>query len=52
MNGSAIQLDVIVVGGGIAGLWTLDALRTAGYRAILLDHGAPRGHPEHGLGRA
>ena len=40
MNGSVIELDVIVVGGGIAGLWTLDALRSAGYRAILLDHGA------------
>lgn len=40
MNGSVIELDVIVVGGGIAGLWTLDALRAAGYRAILLDNGA------------
>lgn len=40
MNGTVIELDVIIIGGGIAGLWTLDALRAAGYRAILLDHGA------------
>lgn len=40
MNGTVIELDVIIMGGGIAGLWTLDALRAAGYRTILLDHGA------------
>lgn len=40
MSGTVIELDVIVVGGGIAGLWTLDALRAAGYRAVLLDNGA------------
>ena len=32
--------DVVVVGGGIAGLWSLAALRSAGYRAILLEKAA------------
>lgn len=40
MNGTVIELDVIVIGGGIAGLWTLDALRAAGHRSLLLDQGA------------
>lgn len=32
-----IDLDVVVLGGGIAGLWLLDALVTAGHRAVLLE---------------
>lgn len=35
-----IPVDVIIFGGGIAGLWTLARLRRAGYGAILLE---PRG---------
>jgi glycine/D-amino acid oxidase-like deaminating enzyme len=31
------DLDVLVVGGGIAGLWVLDALRRAGYGALLVE---------------
>lgn len=34
-----IALDAIVVGGGIAGLWTLNRLHAAGYRAVLLEAG-------------
>jgi glycerol-3-phosphate dehydrogenase len=34
------RLDVVVFGGGIAGLWTLDVLAAAGYRAVLLEAGA------------
>ncbi len=33
-------LDVVVIGGGIAGLWTLAALRNAGYQAVLLERQA------------
>ncbi len=32
--------DVIVIGGGIAGLWTLNRLVNAGYNACLFDSGA------------
>jgi glycerol-3-phosphate dehydrogenase len=31
------QLDVVIFGGGIAGLWTLAVLTDAGYRAALLE---------------
>ncbi|WP_052480891.1 FAD-dependent oxidoreductase [Gilvimarinus agarilyticus] len=31
-----LQFDAVIIGGGIAGLWTLDRLRTSGYNAILL----------------
>ena len=31
------QFDCIIVGGGIAGLWTLARLRAAGYHAILIE---------------
>jgi len=31
------NLDVLIIGGGIAGLWLLDELRRAGYRAALLE---------------
>ena len=30
-------MDVVIVGGGIAGLWTLDALVARGYDAVLLE---------------
>lgn len=31
------RLDAVIIGGGIAGLWTLAALRAGGYAAILLE---------------
>ena len=31
------RLDVVIFGGGGAGLWLLDTLRTHGYRAVLLE---------------
>jgi len=35
-----VSVDVVIFGGGIAGLWTLARLRQAGYAAILLETGA------------
>lgn len=35
--GSVFRTDVIVVGGGVAGLWLLSRLRSAGYGALLLE---------------
>lgn len=35
----SIHLDIAIMGGGIAGLWLLDCLRTRGYHAALLTHG-------------
>ena len=32
-----IDVDVVVIGGGIAGLWTLRRLRDEGYNAVLLE---------------
>jgi len=32
-----VHVDVVVIGGGIAGLWTLAALQKAGYHAVLLE---------------
>lgn len=32
-----IKVDTVILGGGIAGLWTLNCLRRAGYQAILLE---------------
>ena len=32
-----MQLDVLIFGGGAAGLWCLDRFRRAGYHAILLE---------------
>ena len=34
---SNYQADIVIVGGGIAGLWTLARLRDLGYQAILLE---------------
>lgn len=35
-----IQKDIVILGGGIAGLWLLNRLRTAGYAAVLLERAA------------
>jgi len=40
MNHKKIPLDVVIFGGGIAGLWTLNRLRNLGYDAILLENQA------------
>ena len=34
-----LQLDALIFGGGITGLWLLDALHRSGHRAILLEAG-------------
>ncbi len=34
---AAISIDVLIIGGGIAGLWTLARLRREGYRCVLLE---------------
>jgi len=33
------RVDVVILGGGIAGLWLLDALHQAGYSALVLNKG-------------
>jgi glycerol-3-phosphate dehydrogenase len=35
-----MQLDVLIFGGGAAGLWCLDRFRSAGYHALLLESAA------------
>lgn len=40
MGNSDVRADIVIFGGGIAGLWLLDALQHAGYSAILLNKGA------------
>ena len=40
MNDAAateVTVDVLIIGGGIAGLWTLARLQKAGYKAVLLE---------------
>ncbi len=34
---TAVSVDVLIIGGGIAGLWTLARLKQAGYKAVLLE---------------
>lgn len=36
----AIELDALILGGGVAGLWTLDELVRAGHDALLIESGA------------
>ncbi|HCS51023.1 MAG TPA: FAD-dependent oxidoreductase, partial [Planctomycetaceae bacterium] len=33
-----MEADIVIIGGGIAGLWTLDELRRNGVRALLLEN--------------
>ena len=35
-----IRCDVLIVGGGVCGLWTLHTLRVAGYNAWLIERSA------------
>ena len=37
MNGTLRRVDVVIVGGGLAGLWLLNVLRGRGYGALLLE---------------
>jgi glycerol-3-phosphate dehydrogenase len=37
---NTLDVDVLVVGGGVAGLWTLAKLKQAGYQAVLLESDA------------
>lgn len=37
---TSIKKDVLIVGGGVAGLWLLNRLRNKGYDALLLEHEA------------
>lgn len=37
MHIETLELDAVVIGGGIAGLWALDRLRRDGYSALLLE---------------
>jgi glycerol-3-phosphate dehydrogenase len=39
MNNTA-SADIVILGGGIAGLWLLNRVRAAGYSALLLESGA------------
>ncbi len=39
MSATTLNCDVIVIGGGVAGLWTLNRLCNAGYDAYLFDSG-------------
>ena len=32
-----VDVDALIIGGGIAGLWTLRRLRDEGYNAVLLE---------------
>ena len=34
---TAVSVDVLIMGGGIAGLWTLARLKQAGYKTVLLE---------------
>jgi glycerol-3-phosphate dehydrogenase len=36
-NKNSVTCDIVIFGGGIAGLWALNRLRTLGYEAILLE---------------
>lgn len=40
MSGQLLHTDIAIIGGGIAGLWTLNQLRNRGYSAILFEHRA------------
>lgn len=40
MNNNKVSVDIVIFGGGIAGLWLLNRLRAEGYSALLLESGA------------
>ena len=42
-----IQTDIVIIGGGIAGLWLLNRLRQSGFSVILLESGSLGGGQTH-----
>lgn len=40
MTAPQLQIDIAIIGGGIAGLWTLNQLRNQGYSAVLFEQEA------------
>ncbi|MEM6580035.1 MAG: FAD-dependent oxidoreductase [Pseudomonadota bacterium] len=40
MSRQILHIDIAIIGGGIAGLWTLNQLRNRGYSTILFEHAA------------
>ncbi len=40
MTATQLQTDIAIIGGGIAGLWTLNQLRNQGYSAVLFEQEA------------
>ncbi len=40
METTAVQTDIAIIGGGVAGLWLLNQLRAHGYSAVLFEHHA------------
>ncbi|MDP6691676.1 MAG: FAD-dependent oxidoreductase [Alphaproteobacteria bacterium] len=39
MSKADVRIDVVIIGGGIAGLWLLDSLQAAGFSALVLNKG-------------
>lgn len=39
-NPKTLKVDIVIIGGGIAGLWILDRLRQVGYQVLLLENDA------------
>ena len=44
MGRHSIDIDIVILGGGIAGLWSLNQLRNQGYSAVLLETQALGSH--------
>ena len=44
MDTPQLHTDIAIIGGGIAGLWTLDQLRNRGYSAVLFEQEALGSH--------
>ena len=40
MPSNTVKVDTVIAGGGIAGLWLLNVLRSKGYSAVLLEAGS------------
>lgn len=38
MGNAVLQIDIAIIGGGIAGLWALNQLRNSGFSAALFEH--------------
>ena len=44
MGGQILHIDIAIIGGGVAGLWTLNQLRNRGYSAVLFESEALGSH--------